>query len=1545
MLLVLMLSSSAFAQGSIYGTVTNSDVSTPANGEIAFVGFLDDADEEIRIETSDGAGYDAGHWFDDFQNYLTEAAGNPYDYHIYNTANGEGFVLSGTIPSNSFQEENVVLAAVAWPAVPTGLSGTAISGSTVVLSWDAAGVPVHVYRRLASSNGSFFRIDDPAGSLANFGVVENFFVDATVDGSSTYEYLLIADDGSGILSPHSAAVAVSSIGVSAPILATFDPDNGTATGGTVIDVQGSGFDPAGAQVMFGATPVDAVVVSPFQLTVTSPAGTVGASVDISVVNTASALTSNVLTGGFTYAANAAPELAAIGAQSTTENVLLEFATSASDIDGGTPVLTSTALPGTATYVDNGDGTGNFSWTPLFTDAGVYDVTFYATDDIDGLLVDSEVVQITVIEAGNQPPVLALINDTTVAEGGSLALTISVSDLDGEIPGLSADGLPTNATFVDNGDGTGAFAFDPALDQAGVYPVTFIAVDASFDADSITVQITVTDENQLPVLAAIGAQTGDENILLSFGVSASDGDGTTPALTTSALPGTAVFTDNGDGTGSFDWTPTFADSGSYSVTFYATDAVYSAAIDSEIVVITINDAGNQAPVIAEITTPQAVAEGGNLNFVVTATDVDATIPVLTAEGLPTNATFVDNTDGTGTFDFNPDFNQAGAYSVTFIADDGTAADSQVVEINVTDGGNVPPAIDSLGDFAVDEGASLNLTINASDPDGGGAFPLLSVNTSLANYTFTDNGDGTGTLAYTPDFYDAGVDTVVFFATDGGTPQQTVSSSSVITTTDINQQPVFVAAGPYSAVVGELLEFTVTATDSTDPNTEHRLYLSVVGLPTNATFTDNGDGTGTFGFTPDVTQVGTIPVSFLAADQGVPQASATMGVDIDVVAENIAPVIDPIDPQIVAEGVSMALDVSASDADGTIPALSISDEPDGATFVDNGDGTGVFSYTPIYVGGTRIEGFVLRASDGITIVRRNVLIQITDAGNQAPVFAALPAPIPPVTEGTSTELLVEASDPDGGSIILALDEATAPANVTFVDSANGIGLITFSPDFTQAGTVDVSVIAYDGPIDDENTLSTIQIASFTVEEAGNQDPVLAAIGARSVSENGTLAFSVSATDPDGTSPTLTTSALPANATFTDNADGTGSFSFTPDLTQAGMYDITFTADDGVVQVSELVTITVTDVNQLPFVFTSGGRTVNEGESLVYEVTSFDADGTTPYLSAVIVTTEALADNMSFADNRDGTGTLTFTPDYTQGGPASNPRVYSVVFTATDEDYASVSQTSETVALEVVDVNQPPILFFASGEGPFSLNEGETLAFQVAATDPDGSLPPSLTALNLPDSNVSFNVSAGTGDFQFNPDFTQAGNYSVSFIAVDQHAAADTQIVDIEVLDAGNQPPGFDNEMLDTLHVPVGKEFEIAVSLTDPDQDSVVIEAFPILPGATWQDNGNGTGVYTFRAESEYLDSVLQVTFVATDYPSMASATMVTHSVVVSYLRGDLDNSADYTINDVAFLIGYLFRNGPAPEIPDAADVDGDGMVNVGDVSYLIYYMWYYGPQPPR
>ena len=94
---------------------------------------------------------------------------------------------------------------------------------------------------------------------------------------------------------------------------------------------------------------------------------------------------------------------------------------------------------------------------------------------------------------------------------------------------------------------------------------------------------VTAGNNPPILAAIGPQSVRELQNLNFGVSAGDVE-STPVLTTSSLPSGATFLDNGDGTGTFDWTPSIGQANNYNVTFYATDD--SLAVDSEIVAISV-----------------------------------------------------------------------------------------------------------------------------------------------------------------------------------------------------------------------------------------------------------------------------------------------------------------------------------------------------------------------------------------------------------------------------------------------------------------------------------------------------------------------------------------------------------------------------------------------------------------------------------------------------------------------------------------------------------------------------------------------------------------------------------------------------------------------------------------------------------------------------------------------------------------------------------------------------------------------------------------------
>ena len=112
---------------------------------------------------------------------------------------------------------------------------------------------------------------------------------------------------------------------------------------------------------------------------------------------------------------------------------------------------------------------------------------------------------------------------------------------------------------------------------------------------------------------------------------------------------------------------------------------------------------------------------------------------------------------------------------------------------------------------------------------------------------------------------------------------------------------------------------------------------------------------------------------------------------------------------------------------------------------------------------------------------------------------------------------------------------------------------------------------------NVFDTNSTGSYTVRfvEAANQPhpPVLQVIPDRTVQEGQQLSFIVEASDQDSTIPVLSTSSLPARASFTDRGDGTGIFDSTPAVGQAGTYPITFVASDGALQDSKKATIRVT------------------------------------------------------------------------------------------------------------------------------------------------------------------------------------------------------------------------------------------------------------------------------------------------------------------------------------------------------------------------------------
>ncbi|MFH1891573.1 MAG: FG-GAP-like repeat-containing protein [Candidatus Zixiibacteriota bacterium] len=68
-----------------------------------------------------------------------------------------------------------------------------------------------------------------------------------------------------------------------------------------------------------------------------------------------------------------------------------------------------------------------------------------------------------------------------------------------------------------------------------------------------------------------------------------------------------------------------------------------------------------------------------------------------------------------------------------------------------------------------------------------------------------------------------------------------------------------------------------------------------------------------------------------------------------------------------------------------------------------------------------------------------------------------------------------------------------------------------------------------------------------------------------------------------------------------------------------------------------------------------------------------------------------------------------------------------------------------------------------------------------------------------------------------------------------------------------------------------------------------------------------------------------------------------VITIYLCGDADRSGMIDIDDVVFLISYIFSGGPPPAPYDQGDADCSGSIDIDDVVYLINYIFAGGPSP--
>ncbi len=271
-------------------------------------------------------------------------------------------------------------------------------------------------------------------------------------------------------------------------------------------------------------------------------------------------------------------------------------------------------------------------------------------------------------------------------------------------------------------------------------------------------------------------------------------------------------------------------------------------------------------------------------------------------------------------------------------------------------------------------------------------------------------------------------------------------------------------------------------------------------------------------------------------------------------NRAPVLESLVSQTVAENEELSFVVRAEDPEGDDVIYTVQNLPNGAVFEN-----GVFRWTPSYdfaaQDSTEVCQVTFIADDGRLSSSETVTIWVFNS-NRGPILA--PIGDKEISENAELSFTISATDPDGDEI--EYNAYGIPRGAEFEN-----GTFFWRPDYEQAGVYYVLFMARDG--------LAIDLAYMLIQVNNtNRPPVLASIGAKVVSENAELSFTINATDPDGDQIEYSAYGLPQGAEFKN-----GTFIWRPDYDQAGVHFVLFVARDGLAMDMASTLIQVNNTNR--------------------------------------------------------------------------------------------------------------------------------------------------------------------------------------------------------------------------------------------------------------------------------------------------------------------------------------------------------------------------------
>jgi len=371
----------------------------------------------------------------------------------------------------------------------------------------------------------------------------------------------------------------------------------------------------------------------------------------------------------------------------------------------------------------------------------------------------------------------------------------------------------------------------------------------------------------------------------------------------------------------------------------------------------------------------------------------------------------------------------------------------------------------------------------------------------------------------------------------------------------------------------------------------------------------------------------------------------------------------------------------------------------------------------------------------------------------------------------------------------------------DSVAALSDASDSPQVFETPAVEISELAgtAEGQVADDSVIAD-PITNPIENPIANSAPRISDLPDNFFVESGIpIEFIVSAIDPDGQVPSIYLVNAPDSSDFSDNGDGTRTFTWLPSATDNSTHGITVVAVDALdtslrdareivinvtvpqqvesSQVPDAVAIALSPTgvsNQPPEVNLPNSSAIPVGTSIDLVFLPIDPEGVVPSLWI-----ERLPEGASFVDNGNGTRSLQWTPQPEDRG--SYPLVLIVADGRNPELTSRQEFLLEIVSRDALDstdpdlnvselvrapVNQPPV-FPALDESEVSV--GQQFELDVLPRDPEG-LAPVLHVQNAPESSSFDDNGSGGRRLSWTPGGEDVGVHFLRFIAID---AADSSL----------------------------------------------------------------------------------------------------------------------------------------------------------------------------